>query len=78
MEQNRNNQTRSTHLAQLIDEVPDAQVASLWARLDMEHVARRLIQTARIAAAEHALLRAHEAVERRDQARRGGTGRRTA
>jgi hypothetical protein len=40
----------------------------------MERVARRLIQTARLAAAEHAAGRLREAVRRRDQSLEGLVG----
>jgi len=38
--------------------------ASVWDRLNMERVARRLIQTARIATAEHMMQRVRDASQR--------------
>lgn len=59
-------------LARLIGQLPaepDAAVGThLWRRLNMESVARRVIQSARVAAAEHTLQRAEEIVQHRDAA----------
>jgi hypothetical protein len=41
----------------------------LWQRLNMDRVARRLIQTAQMAAAEHAMSRLQEAIRQRDGSR---------
>jgi len=82
MEQDRDRIGKLTPLARLIGQMPDGSApgapgaaGSLWQRLDMEGIARRLIQTARIAAGEHMLKRAEDAIRRRDQdaAGRGGT-----
>lgn len=40
---------------------------SAWDRLNMEGIARRLIQTARMAAAEHVMHRVADAARRRDE-----------
>jgi hypothetical protein len=62
-----------TPLGRLIEQVshaaPQATDSSLWERLDMERVARRVIQVARIATAEHAMQRVERAVRLRDEAK---------
>ena len=69
----RNNQAKQepqTPLARLIEQVGQRPSGSaLWDRLDMERVARRVIQTARIATAEHAMQRVEQAVRLRDEAK---------
>ena len=68
-------------LARLIDQVSargDRPAGgALWQRLDMERIARRVIQTARIAAAERLLHQAGEAIRQRDAlaANRSSAGR---
>lgn len=65
MQDNHDSEPR-THLASLIGDVPDPDTG-LWQRLDMEGMARRLIQTARLATAETILLRAEDAIRRRNE-----------
>ena len=85
MPTNKDTQGSQTPLARLIEQVsrsnPAAQAAqaapassraagsALWERLDMERVARRVIQTARIATAEHAMQRVERAVRLRDESK---------
>jgi len=71
MQQNPDTTRPANPLANLIGQLPTAPTPGvgthLWQRLNMEAVARRVIQTARAAAAEHTLQRAEEVIRRRDQ-----------
>ena len=74
-------QGQPTPLGRLIDQLSTRDAPALggegqaiWQRLDLDRIARRLIQTARIAAGEHALQRAEELIRLRDQAAMANPG----
>jgi hypothetical protein len=70
MQQNPDKTGPANPLAKLIGQLPTESTPGigthLWQRLNMEAVARRVIQTARSAAAEHTLQRAEEVIRHRD------------